>query len=295
MKTLITHTLAAVAICTCLFPAHADTLGKIRETKTITIAHREASVPFSYFDENKKPVGYSIDLCLKIADAIKRELKLKQLDVLFVPVTPSTRISTIVEGKADLECGSTTNNAERRKQVAFTIAHFMAAARMVVRVDSGIKNWNDLKNQRVVTTKGTTSVKMISDRDKGLTMAMKLMEANDHAESFGKVERKEADAFPIDDVLLYGLRAKAKKPADFAIVGDPLSVEPYAIMLRRDDAAFKALVDKEMARIIIDGELSKVYDKWFTKPIPPAGINMNMPMGHLLRDSLRFPTDKVAD
>ncbi|MEN9867964.1 MAG: hypothetical protein RL748_3554 [Pseudomonadota bacterium] len=295
MKTLIVHTLVAVGIGFMLVPAQADTLGKIRDSKTITIAHREASLPFSYFDENKKPVGYSMDLCLKIADAVKRELKLKQLDVLFVPVTPSTRIGALVEGKADLECGSTTNNAERRKQVAFTIPHFMAASRMLVRADSGIKNWNDLKNKRVVTTKGTTSVKLISARDKGLSMAMQLLEANDHAESFAKVERKEADAFPIDDVLLFGLRAKAKKPGDFVIVGDPLSAEPYAIMLRRDDAPFKALVDKEMARIISDGELHKIYDKWFTKSIPPGGINMNMPMGHLLRDSLHFPTDKVAD
>ncbi len=273
----------------------ADTLTKIRETQTITIAHREASLPFSYLDDNKKPIGYAVDLCLKIADALKRELKLPQLNVAYLLVTPSTRISSIVEGKADLECGSTTNNSERRKQVAFTIPHFVAASRMVVRTDSGIKNWADLRDKRVVTTKGTTTVKLLNDRDKVRSLGLKLVEAKDHAESFGMVEKGEAQAFPMDDVLLYGLRASAKDPNSFAIVGDLLSTEPYAIMLRKDDAPFKALVDREMGRIINDGELAKLYDKWFKSPIPPRGLNMNMPMSYLLRDALRFPTDKVAD
>lgn len=273
----------------------ADTLAKIRETQTITIAHREASLPFSYFDDDKKPIGYAVDLCLKIADAVKRELKLPVLNVAFLPVTPSTRIPSIIEGKADLECGSTTNNAERRKQVAFTIPHFVAGARMLVRADSGIKNWSDLRDKRVVTTKGTTTVKLLNDRDKVRALTLKLVEAKDHAESFAKIEKGEADAFPMDDVLLFGLRANAKDPNAFLVVGDLLSTEPYAIMLRKDDASFKALVDKEMGRIINDGELARLYDKWFKKPIPPKGLNMNMPMSYLLRDTLRFPTDKVGD
>lgn len=272
-----------------------DTLAKIRETQTITIAYREASLPFSYLDDNKKPIGYAIDLCLKIADAVKREWKLPKLDVAYIPVTPSSRIPAIMEGKADLECGSTTNNAERRKQVAFTIPHFVAAARMLVRTDSGIKNWSDLRDKRVVTTKGTTSVKLLNDRDKVRSLGLKLIEAGDHAESFSKVEKGEAEAFPMDDVLLYGLRAKAKEPSKFVVVGDLLSTEPYAIMLRKDDAPFKALADREMGRIINEGELAKLYDKWFMHPIPPKGLNMNMPMGYLLRDALRFPTDKVGD
>ncbi len=273
----------------------ADTLSKIRETKTITIAHRESSIPFSFLDENKKPVGYSIDLCLKIAEAIKEELKLPKLEILFLPVSSTTRIPAIMNGKADLECGSTTNNAERRKQVAFTIPHFMAASRMVVRTTSGIENWQDLRGKRVVTTKGTTAVKLINDSSKGLALAVQLVEKSDHTESFAEVENGKADAFPMDDVLLYGLRAKSAKPADFKIVGDALSVEPYAIMMRKNDAPFKTVVDREMARIIFEGELNKVYNKWFTKPIPPKGMVMGMPMGYLLRDSLRFPSDQVAD
>ncbi len=295
MKTVVEQLFFALSLGTLCAPVCADTLSKIRDSKTITIAHREASLPFSYFDENKKPIGYSIDLCLKIAEAIKHELKLPKLAIEYVPVSPSTRIATIMQGKADLECGSTTNNAERRKQVAFTIPHFMAASRMVVRTDSNIKNWSDLRGKRVVTTKGTTTVKLISDHNKGLALAISLVEANDHAESFAKVEKNEADAFPMDDVLLYGLRAKSKTPANFEVVGSPISTEPYAIMMSKDDPAFKALVDREMARLINDGELSKIYDKWFRKPIPPNGINMNMPMGHLLRDTLLFPTDKVGD
>jgi glutamate/aspartate transport system substrate-binding protein len=285
---------ACAVVSTCA--AADDTLAKIRQTQTITIAHREASVPFSYIDETtRKPVGYAVDLCMRIAESIKRELKLPNLKIEFLPVTPSTRIPAIVEGKADLECGSTTNNAERRKQVAFTIPHFVASARMVVRTDSKIRNWQDLQDKRVVTTKGTTTMKLLTDRDKVRALNLKLIEGADHNESFSKVEKREAEAFPMDDVLLYGLRANAKNPADFEIVGDPLSTEPYAIMMRKDDPAFKAAVDREMARLINDGELAKLYDKWFLKPIPPKNVNMKMPMSHLLRDILRFPTDKVAD
>lgn len=286
----------ALAFCFSAGSAHAvDTLTRIRETQTITIANREASLPFSYLDENKKPVGYAVDLCLKLADAIKHELKLPQLHVAFVTVSPSNRIQTIVDGNADLECGSTTNNTERRKQVAFTIPHFVTGARMLVRTDSGIKNWSDLRDKHVVTTKGTTTVKLLNDRDKVRSLNLKLVEAPDHDQSFAMVEKREAEAFAMDDVLLYGLRASARNPADFMIVGDFLSTEPYAIMMRKDDPAFKALIDREMARIVTDGELAKLYDKWFMKPVPPKGLNLSMPMGYLLRDLIRFPTDKVAD
>lgn len=273
----------------------ADMLTKIRETRSVTLANRDASVPFSYLDENKKPIGYSIDLCNRIVEGIRRELKLPQLNVVYLSVTPSTRIPAIINGEADLECGSTTINAERRKQVAFTIPHFVAAARMVVRTDSGIKNWADLKDKIVVTTKGTTTVKLLNDRDKVRALGLSLKEGKDHNDSFAMVERGYAQAFPMDDVLLFGLRANSKDPGMFRVVGDQLSAEPYAIMMRRDDPAFKAMVDKEMARLINEGELAKLYDKWFRNPIPPKNINMNMPMGYLLRDTLRFPTDKVGD
>jgi glutamate/aspartate transport system substrate-binding protein len=287
--------LAAVSSMMTLSVHAADTLTKIRETQTITIAHREASVPFSYLGDNQKPIGYAVDLCLKIADAVRRELKLSQLNIQYLSVTSSDRISALHEGKADLECGSTTNNSERRKQVAFTIPHFVAAARMVVRANSGIRNWSDLRNKKVVTTKSTTSVKLLNDRDKVRALNLSLTEGRDHAESFGMVEKGEAEAFVMDDVLLFGLRANAQNPNGFVIAGDALSLEPYAIMLSKDDAPFKALVDREMGRIILDGEIYKLYDKWFRNPIPPKGISMNMPMGHLLKSTFQFPNDKVGD
>ena len=275
-------------------PAAANTMAHIKETQTITIAHRESSVPFSFVNDGK-PVGYSVDLCMKIVDAIKKELKLPQLKVNTLLVNTSTRIAAIAEGKADLECGSTTNNAERRKQVAFTIPHFFATTRMVVRSDSGIKNWTDLKDKKVVTTKGTTTVKLLNDRDKARNLNVRLLEGADHAESFNMVENFQADAFAMDDVLLFGLRAKAKDPEKFSVVGEALSTEPYAIMFRKDDPAFKEFVDKEVSKLMNEGEVTRLYEKWFKKPIPPKATTLAMPMGFLLRDTIRFPTDKVAD
>lgn len=275
-------------------PATANTMAHIKETQTITIAHRESSVPFSFVNEGK-PVGYSVDLCMKIVDAIKKELKLPQLKVNTLLVNTSNRIAAIAEGKADLECGSTTNNAERRKQVAFTIPHFFATTRMVVRSDSGIKNWTDLKDKKVVTTKGTTTVKLLNDRDKARNLNIRLLEGADHAESFNMVENFQADAFAMDDVLLFGLRAKAKDPEKFSVVGEALSTEPYAIMFRKDDQAFKEFVDKEVSKLMNEGEVTRLYEKWFKKPIPPKATTLAMPMGFLLRDTIRFPTDKVAD
>nr|WP_329956025.1 amino acid ABC transporter substrate-binding protein [Collimonas silvisoli] len=277
--------------------AHAeDALAKIRNSKTITIGYREASFPFSFLDQDKKPVGYAVDLCLKIADAVKQQLKLQQLNIAYVPVSSSNRIDMIASGKVDLECGSTTNNAERRKKVSFTIAHFMASSRMLVRVADNIKNWPDLRDKKVVTTKGTTSVKSLIDRGQVRSLNMTVLEGRDHNESFKMVEDKAADAFVMDDVLLYGLKATAKDPAAYAVVGEPLTTEPYAIMLPKDDAAYKAVVDREMGRIIHDGEIYKLYTKWFLSPIPAKNnLTLNMPMGYLFRESLRFPSDQVGN
>ncbi len=271
-----------------------DTIGKIRKTQTLVIGIRETA-PFSYTDENKQPLGYSVDLCLKVAEAIKKELKMPAMKIQFYSVDSTTRFSALLEDKIDLECGSTTNNAERRKKVAFTIPHFFSSVRALVKADSGIKNWPQLRNRTVVTTKSTTTVKLLNDRNDTSSLNIKLVEGNSDQDSFKMVEEGKADAFPMDDVLLYSLRAESKAPASFAIVGDPLSIEPYSIMMRKDDPGFKKIVDSEMLRMIHEGEIYRIYEKWFTKPIPPKNINMNMSMGFLLRDSLRFPTDQVAD
>ncbi|MBI3726962.1 MAG: amino acid ABC transporter substrate-binding protein [Burkholderiales bacterium] len=271
-----------------------DTIGKIRKTQTLVIGIRETA-PFSYTDENKQPLGYSVDLCLKVADAIKKELKMPAMKIQFYSVDSTTRFTALLEDKIDLECGSTTNNAERRKKVAFTIPHFFSSVRALVKSDSGIKNWPQLRNRTVVTTKSTTTVKLLNDRNDTSSLNIKLVEGNSDQDSFKMVEDGKADAFPMDDVLLYSLRAESKSPASFAIVGDPLSIEPYSIMMRKDDPGFKKIVDSEMLRLIHENEIYRIYEKWFTKPIPPKNVNMNMSMGFLLRDSLRFPTDQVAD
>lgn len=272
-----------------------DTLARIKSKQSITIAHRDSSFPFSYYSDKKVPIGYSVDLCLKIVEALRKELKLPNLTVNYLLVSSSTRIAAIKEGNADLECGSTTNNAERRKEVSFTIPHFFSSARMIVRKESGIKNWNDLKAKTVVTTKGSTAVKLVSDLNDVRQIGLKSMEAADHAESFKMVENFQADAFVMDDALLFGFKAKSKTPEKFEVVGEPLSTEPYSIMLAKDDPAFKKFVDGELARLANDGETTRLYTKWFRSAVPPNGVNLNMTMSFLLRDNLRFPSDKLAD
>ncbi|WP_034348457.1 amino acid ABC transporter substrate-binding protein [Noviherbaspirillum massiliense] len=287
-----------VAALVTVLPASAqaeDTLSKIRDTKTVTIAYQETSVPFSFMDENKKPAGYAIDLCLKVVDAIQKELKLPQLNVAYVPINSSNRIAAIVEGRADLECGTTTNTPERRKQVAFTIPHFIASARLMVKADSPIKNWNDLRNKTIVITKGAVQYGVVKERNESSALNMTFVEGKNHGDSFKILEAGQADAYAMGDVVLYGLRAQAKDPSAFNIVGDPLSAEPYAIMFRKEDPAFKAVVDREVARVMNAGELNKLYDKWFKTPVPALNnVALNMPMSFLLRDSIRFPSDKVA-
>lgn len=275
--------------------APIDTLERIRQTNVITLAYRESSIPFSYLDSGNKPIGYALELCLRVVDVIKAQLKLPHLEVKYIPVTGATRIPAIVDGKADLECGSTTNNVERRKLVAFTIPHYIAGARILVRTDSGIKGIDDLRNRTVVTTKGTTTVNILHAKDSERVLGLKLIEAKDHDESFAMVEQGKADAFVMDDILLYSLRATAKDPSKTAIVGEFLSVEPLAIMMRKDDPEFKKIVDTTIGRIITDFEINKIYAKWFLAPIPPKGINLDVPMNHLLRDSFKFPSDQVGD
>lgn len=275
--------------------APGGTLAHVRDTGTITLAYRESSIPFSYVDGSGQPLGYAIDLCLRVVDAVKADLKLPTLQVKWMPVTPATRIDAITSGKADLECGSTTNNAERRKTVAFTIPHYIAGSRILVRANSPIANLDDLRGKTVVTTKGTTTATLLHAADQSQSLNLHLIEAKDHAESFSFVESGRADAFVMDDVLLYSLRATSKDPRSTKIVGDFLTVEPYAIMLRRGDPEFKALVDATIGHIITDFEIDKLYAKWFLAPIPPQNTNLNLPMNHLLRDSFKFPSDAVGD
>jgi len=268
------------------------TLKKIKDSGTVTIGNRESSIPFSYLDDKQQPVGYSMDLCNKVVDAIKAELKLPGLKVAYNPVTSQNRITLMQNGTIDMECGSTTNSVDRQKQVSFGNTTFVTGIRMLVKADSGIKDIGQLNGKAVVTTTGTTSDALIKASEKGNSIDVKNIYGKDHADSFLMVESGRAAAFVMDDVLLAGLIANAKNPKDFAIVGEALRVEPYGIMIRKEDPQFKALVDKTLAGLMKSGEIGKIYDKWFLNPVPPKGINMNLPMSKELKDAIASPNDK---
>jgi len=288
---LMTITAASFVAGPALAQELTGTLKKIKDTGTITLGHRESSSPFSYYDDKQHVVGYAMDLCYHILDAVKKDLKLTKLDVKLNPVDSSTRIPLIANGTVDLECGSTTNNLERQKQVAFTITHFVTANRFVSKVSSKIKTVDDLKGKTIVSTAGTTNIKQITEINAQKNLGMNILTAKDHAEAFLMVETNRAAAFVMDDILLYSLVANSKSPKDYVISATPLSVEPYGIMLRRDDPAFKKVVDAAMIAIYKSGAINAIYDKWFLKPIPPKGINLNVPMSASFKKVVAHPTD----
>jgi glutamate/aspartate transport system substrate-binding protein len=256
------------------------TLKKIKDSGAIVLGHRESSVPFSFLDGQQKPVGYSMDLCLKVVDAVKAELGLSALEVKYVPVTSSTRIPLMANGTIDLECGSTTNNLTRQKQVSFAPTTFITGTRLLIKKKSKIKEIEDLKGKTVALTQGTTNeraIKAISDEKK---LDIKFLNVKDHAEGFLVLETGRADAFSTDDILLFGLITKAKKPADYAVVGRYLSYDPYGIMMRRDDAAFQLVVTKTLAGLFRSGEINQIYAKWFTE--------MGVPQSDLLKAAIQI-------
>ncbi|SFZ78490.1 transporter substrate-binding domain-containing protein [Chitinimonas taiwanensis] len=267
------------------------TLKKINDSGIITVGHRESSIPFSYLDDKQKPVGYAMDLCNQVVAAVKKKLNKPSLVVKLVPVTSQTRIPLMVNGTIDMECGSTTNSKERQKQVAFSHSYFVTAVRMGTRVDSGVKTLDDLNGKPVVTTTGTTSDRYIKQNEQGKAIDVKNVYGKDHAESFLMVETGRAAAFVMDDILIASLIANTKNPKDFAIVGPALSVEPYGIMLRKDDPQFKKVADDTLAAIYKSGEINKIYDKWFLKPIPPKNITINLPMSDKLKEAIKNPND----
>jgi glutamate/aspartate transport system substrate-binding protein len=266
------------------------TLKKIKDSGTITIGHRDASPPFSYYDDKQQVVGYAMDLCYKIADAVKKELKLQKLDIKLNPVTSATRIPLMANGTIDLECGSTTNNLERQQQVGFTITHFVTANRFLSKKANNLKSVDDLKGKTITSTSGTTNIKQITELSTQKNLGLNIIPAKDHAEAFLMVETDRAAAFVMDDILLAALAANSKSPGDYVISPQALSVEPYGIMVPRGDAAYKKVVDAEMTRIYKSGEINAIYDKWFTKPIPPKGANLNLPMSDSFKKVVANPT-----
>ena len=284
-----------VAVVFVSMPAYAQeltgTLKKIKDTGAITLGHRESSVPFSYYDDNQHVIGYAMDLCYRIVGAVKAKLKMDKLEVNLNPVTSATRIPLIANGTVDLECGSTTNNLEREKQVSFTITHFVTANRFVSKKSSNLKTVDDLKGNTIVSTSGTTNIKQINEIGAQRHLDLNIIAAKDHAEAFLMVETDRAAAFVMDDILLYSLVATSKSPDDYVISPNALSVEPYGIMLRREDPAFKKVVDDEMMTTYKSGAINAIYEKWFLKPIPPKGINLNVPMSAVFKKVVANPTD----
>ncbi len=271
-----------------------STLDKVKASGSITLSYREASIPFSYLDDKAQPVGFSIDICDKMVDEIKKVTGRADLKVQRQAVTSANRIPLLVNGTIDLECGSTTNNSDRAKQVAFAVNYFYTGTRFLVKTDSGIKGLADLNKKVLVSTIGTTNFKLLRDEISTKKLDIELIGAKDHAESALLVQTGRAAAFGMDDILLYGLRASAQNPAELAVVGEAIQVEPYAIMLRKDDPAFKKLVDGVLAAQMKSGDFERLYKKWFMSAIPPKGINLNAPMGKELTDNLKALSDKPA-
>ncbi|MFV2029101.1 glutamate/aspartate ABC transporter substrate-binding protein [Neisseria sp. S1] len=273
------------------------TLDKIKSSGTIVLGHRDSSIPFSYIaDQPNQPVGYAHDLQLKIVDAVKKELNMPDLKVRYNLVTSQNRIPLVSNGTVDIECGSTTNNLERQKQVDFSNAFFEIGTRLMVAKDSGIKDFPDLKGKTVVTTAGTTSERLLKEYNDKEKLGMNIISAKDHGEAALMLFNGRAQAFMMDDILLAGERAKTQDPAKWEIVGKPMSFERYGCMMRKGDAPFKAVVDGALAETYKNtAEIDALYKKWFETPIPPKNVNLEFPMSEQVKAIIANPTDKAAE
>ncbi|WP_455232088.1 glutamate/aspartate ABC transporter substrate-binding protein [Geopseudomonas aromaticivorans] len=291
---------SAIAIALLSSPAFAEelsgTLKKIKESGTVTLGHRDSSIPFSYLGTDPgQPIGYAHDLQLKVVEALKQKLGIPELKVRYNLVTSQTRIPLVQNGTVDLECGSTTNNLERQKQVDFSVGIFEVGTRLLTKKTSGIADFADLKGKNVVTTAGTTSERLLKSMNADQQMGMNIISAKDHGESFLMLESGRAVAFMMDDVLLYGEMAKARKPDEWTVVGTPQSYEIYGCMLRKGDPAFKQVVDDAITATFKSGEINAIYDKWFLQPVPPKNLNLNFPMSEQFKKLVAEPTDKSAE
>jgi glutamate/aspartate transport system substrate-binding protein len=291
MRSIKIATAVGVALMSIAGATQADTLAKVKETGVFTIGHRDASIPLSYYDDKQKPIGYSVEICERVADALKKELKKPDLQIKYQLVTSANRIPLLANGTVDIECGSTTNNAERQKQVSYLPTTFVTANRIMYKKGSGISVLADLKGKTLVSTAGTTNIKQVTQINADKNLGVNITSANGHAESFLMVETGRAAAFAMDDILLAGLIATSKEPGQFEVSKEALSVEPYGIMVRKDDAKFEALAAGVVKGLMKSGEINKIYDKWFLKPIPPKNITMNVPMSPNLKKVIANPTN----
>lgn len=288
----------AAALCVAPVFAHADqppTLDKVKASRTIVLGVREASYPLSYLDSDKNFIGYHIEICNRIADVVKTKLALPKLKVESKPVTSQSRIPAIVDGSIDLECGSTTNTEARQKQVAFAPTTYLATVKMAVKKRSGVKDLRDLDGRTVVTTAGATGIDLLREHESGRGLVFKAVYGKDHGDSFQMLAADQAQAFVMDDNLLAGLIMNSGTPDTYAITGRSLDLQPIAIMLRKNDPAFKAVVDETVSAMMKSGELARLYIKWFQSPIPPSNLNLNFPMNDLLRMVLTYPDSAPAE
>lgn len=287
----MTAALLAVGLAT---TAGAQTLKKVADSNKITVSYRESSVPFSYLIGATKAVGFSVDLTEAILDDVRKKLNKPNLEVARIAVTSQNRIPLLLNGTYDLECGSTTNNSVRGKDVAFSINTFYTGTRLLTKKSSNIKNYADLAKKTVASTTGTTNAQVIRKYNADQNLDMQLILGKDHDDSLLLVEGDRAVAFAMDDILLFGLIANSRNAASLEVVGDSLQVEPYACMLRKDDPEFKALVDGTISRMMKSGEFAKLYSKWFETAVPPRGTNLGLPMSPQLKDNLKSLSDKPA-
>ena len=287
----------AVALLTSIVAApvaHADTLKKIADSGKMTLAYREASVPFSYLVGAGAPVGFSVDIANAVADAVKKKLGNPNIKIELQSVTSQNRIPLLSNGTTDLECGSTTNNSTRGKEVEFAINHFYTGTRLLVKKSSNIKNYADLAKKSVASTTGTINAQAIRKYNSDKSLGMDILLGKDHDDAVLMVDSGRAVAFAMDDILLFGLMGNAKNPAEWEVVGDSLQVEPYACMMRKDDPAFAGLVNGVISGMMKSGDFEKLYTKWFMSAIPPKGQNLSLPMSKDLRDNLKVLSNKPA-
>jgi glutamate/aspartate transport system substrate-binding protein len=270
-----------------------ETLKRIKQSGTLSLGHRESSIPFSYYDDRQQVVGYSHEIMLAAVEAVKKELGLPRLQIKLTPVTSQNRIPLVQNGTIDLECGSTTNNLERQQQVAFSNTIFVVGTRLLTRKDSGVRDFPDLAGKNVVTTAGTTSERLIRRMNDEKKMGMNVIAARDHGEAFLTVQSGRAVAFMMDDALLAGEMAKARRRDEWHIVGTPQSREAYGCMMRKGDPAFKKVVDDAIARLMTSGEAAKHYARWFLSPIPPKGLTLNLPLSDEMKALFASPNDRA--
>lgn len=289
---LLSIALAAVVTVVGMSSVHAQgRLDKIKESGQITLGYRESSIPFAYLDGQQKPVGYSMDICNGIVDAVKQHLGLSQLNVRQVPVTSSTRIPLVANGTVDLTCGSATNNAQRQEQVSFAPTTFVTATRFVALKTSTLSDLADFKGKTVVSTAGTSNLRWLTQANAEQNLGMRIITAKDHSEAFLTVSSGRAVAFFMDDILLAGLVANSRNAEDWMISEKAYTTEPYGIILPKGDPAFKKVVDDAVKAMMSDGRLETLYDKWFMQAIPPRNIKLNWPMTPELRKVIQNPTD----